>query len=85
MYSRGHAILGVQSSAGRRGCAPQAEAAEDASYKQEVEKWDTDSDSQESDKDEEQTRSRRCCSDARARRRGGQGGEDVWCGTLVVR
>ena len=58
---------------------------QDAGYKQEVEKWDTDSDSQESDKDEEQTRSRRCCSDARARRRGEQGGEDVWCGTLVVR
>ena len=56
-----------------------------ASFKGEVEKWDTDSDSQESDMDEEQTRSRRCCSDARARRRGEQGGEDVWCGTLVVR
>ena len=65
--------MGVQSSAGRRGCAPQAEAAEDASYKQEVEKWDTDSDSQESDKDEEQTRSRRCCSDARGAQAGGAG------------
>ena len=57
MYSRGHAILG-HAVADKlvyllpRPCTS-SRSWEDAGYKQEIEKWDTDSDPQESDKDEE--------------------------------